>query len=162
MNEDIINPIHYAHDETTKPLSSIADKPGTSFTYEYDFGDSWEHLITVKRILPDNNTFAGFAECIDGKRACPPEDCGGIGGYVELLDIISNPRHKEYRSMIEWLGGPIDPEAFDMKKVNRFLKKIKWKHPTVKQLARVLEERDTITLKITREKKSGGRKSKKR
>ncbi|MBE9592266.1 MAG: plasmid pRiA4b ORF-3 family protein, partial [Proteobacteria bacterium] len=51
------------------------------------------------------------------KRACPPEDCGGIWGYAELLEIINNPEHEEYEEMMEWLGGEFDPEHFDMREV---------------------------------------------
>ena len=59
--------------------------------YEYDFGDSWDHLITVERILPADPAVAPRAECLEGARACPPEDCGGVGGYADLLKILRDP-----------------------------------------------------------------------
>ena len=56
--------------------------------------------------------------CIKGKRACPPEDCGGIWGYEDLLEAISNPNHPEHEDMLEWLGGEFDPEEFDLEVIN--------------------------------------------
>ena len=81
-------------------------------SYVYDFGDSWEHKIQLEKILPRDKDIK-YPICIKGKRACPPEDCGGIWGYAELLEIINNPEHEEYEEMMEWLGGKFDPEHFD-------------------------------------------------
>jgi len=84
--------------------------------YIYDFGDNWNHRITLEKVLPrDKNT--NYPACIKGKRACPPEDCGGIGGYYNLLEIMKNPDHEEYNEMINWLGGEFDPDRFDMEEV---------------------------------------------
>ena len=80
--------------------------------YAYDFGDGWSHEVKLEKILPREEKVK-YPRCIEGKRACPPEDCGGIGGYDNLLEIISNPAHEEYEEMMEWLGGRYDPEAFD-------------------------------------------------
>jgi len=82
----------------------------------YDFGDGWEHLITLEKILSvqDGQT---YPRCIKGKRACPPEDCGGIWGYKALLDILSDPKHEEYADRLEWLGDSFDAEEFDPKDV---------------------------------------------
>jgi len=63
--------------------------------------------------------------CIKGRRACPPEDCGGTGGYTDLLRIIRNPRDEQYERMMQWLGGKFDPEYFDLDTVNRKLKRIR-------------------------------------
>jgi len=84
--------------------------------YVYDFGDNWEHKIQLEKILPREKGVQ-YPVCIKGKRACPPEDCGGIWGYAELLEIIKNPKHEEYEDMIEWLGGEFDPEHFDVEEV---------------------------------------------
>jgi hypothetical protein len=84
--------------------------------YTYDFGDGWEHIIKLEKILPREKGVK-YPICIKGKRACPPEDCGGIWGYMELLEIISDPDHEEYESMLEWVGGEIDPDHFDVKEV---------------------------------------------
>jgi hypothetical protein len=82
------------------------------------------------------------AKCLDGMRACPPEDCGGAMGYADLLEVIKRPKHKEYKSMMEWLGGKFNPEAFDDEKTDRCLQKLKWPRMTDDQLANVLTERD--------------------
>ena len=65
---------------------------------------------------------AGYARCVDGKRACPPEDCGGPWGYGELLEIIADPKHPEHEERMEWMGGEFDPEAFDPDAVNAELR----------------------------------------
>jgi Plasmid pRiA4b ORF-3-like protein len=49
-----------------------------------------------------------------GKRACPPEDCGGIWGYVGFLAAIRDPKHPEHKGMLEWIGGEFDPDVFDL------------------------------------------------
>jgi hypothetical protein len=87
-----------------------------SASYDYDFGDDWEHKIQLEKILPRDKGVM-YPICIKGKRACPPEDCGGIWGYAELLEIIANPNHEEYEGMLRWLGGEFDPEHFDIKEV---------------------------------------------
>ena len=85
--------------------------------YIYDFGDNWEHIIKLEKILPrDKNV--DYPKCIAGKRACPPEDCGGIWGYENFLEIINDPDNEEYEDMIEWVGGEFDPEHFDVKEVS--------------------------------------------
>jgi len=85
-------------------------------SYVYDFGDSWVHKIQLEKVLPREKNIK-YPICIKGKRACPPEDCGGIWGYAELLEIINNPEHEEYEEMMEWLGGEFDPEHFDTAEV---------------------------------------------
>ena len=107
-------------DEREWKLSQVAPKAGALFVYEYDFGDSWIHDIFVEQILPAEKE-TRYPLCLDGKRACPPEDCGGVGGYENLLEILRNPEHEEYESMREWLGRPVDPEAIDLKAINRIL-----------------------------------------
>jgi len=86
-------------------------------SYVYDFGDNWEHKIQLEKILPREKGVK-YPVCIKGKRACPPEDCGGIWGYEELLEIIRNPEHEEHEEMLEWLGGEFDPEDFDVEEVS--------------------------------------------
>jgi len=94
------------------------------FIYFYDFGDGWQHEIVIEDILPTKQELK-HPVCIKGKRACPPEDCGGIGGYADLLRIIRNPRDEEYQRMMTWLGGEFDPEYFDLDNVNRGLRRIR-------------------------------------
>jgi hypothetical protein len=107
-------------DESKYKLSQLLKKEKDTLIYEYDFGDSWEHKILLEKILPfDTKTV--LPVCIKGKRACPPEDCGGIWGYEELLATISNPKHPEHEDMLEWLGGEFDPEEFDLEEINEDL-----------------------------------------
>ncbi len=96
----------------------------SKFHYIYDFGDNWEHEIIVEKITPLD---AGrhYPCCLAGERACPPEDCGGVWGYKDLLDITSTPDHPDYEELREWLGEHFDPEAFDLEAVNRSLKRLK-------------------------------------
>ncbi len=98
-------------DERRVRLDEIATL-GSSFDYTYDFGDGWDHRITVEKVLPATGDTPTPA-CIGGRRACPPEDCGGPWGYGELLAILADPTHPEHRARVEWLGRPFDPEAFD-------------------------------------------------
>ena len=94
--------------------------------YEYDFGDGWVHEIKLEKILPVMPD-CKYPICIDGERACPPEDCGGVGGYEDFLKIIKSPRHKEHKSTLEWVGGSFDPKKFDSQKVHFDNPKKHWK-----------------------------------
>lgn len=85
--------------------------------YVYDFGDNWEHKIKLEKILHREKN-VNYPVCIKGKRACPPEDVGGIWGYEEFLEIIKSPDHEEYEDMLEWAGGEFDPEHFDCEEVS--------------------------------------------
>ncbi len=123
-------------------LRQIAPREQAAFGYDYDFGDSWEHEITVEKILPPGTTASTTAICLDGARACPPEDCGGIWGYDNLLKILKNRKHPEHTSMKEWLGRAFDAEAFDVAKTNLWLRKLKWPRVTEAQLRKILMGRD--------------------
>lgn len=90
--------------------------------YEYDFGDGWEHTIELEKIIP-GDSYSTTPVCIEGKRKCPPEDCGGPYGYTDLCKIIKNPQHEEYEELMEWLGGEFDPEEFDIDYINKKLQK---------------------------------------
>jgi hypothetical protein len=80
--------------------------------YTYDFGDNWEHDIIVEKTL-DADDSVTVPDCIGGRRATPPEDCGGPWGYAEFLGILADPNHPEYDERLEWIGQPLDPDAFD-------------------------------------------------
>jgi hypothetical protein len=89
------------------------------FTYHYDFGDDWEHDVHVERIL---EAAAGpIIHCIDGGRACPPEDCGGPLGYQRMLEVLANPKDEEHANMKRWVGKRYDAEAFNVAVVNKKL-----------------------------------------
>jgi hypothetical protein len=101
-------------------LDSLVRKPKSRFVYEYDFGDGWEHSIVIEKVLPrEKNTY--YPILIKGKRNCPPEDCGGPGGYENLIEIINNPKHEEYNDMVEWLGDNYNPEELNIDEVNELL-----------------------------------------
>ena len=107
-------------DEAKLKLFHLLKKEKDTIKYEYDFGDSWEHKILLEKILPFDNKLV-LPVCIKGKRACPPEDCGGIWGYEELLETISDAKHPDHDDMQEWLGGDFNPELFDLEGVNEDL-----------------------------------------
>jgi len=108
------------------PISKYFHDVGITSNYEYDFGDGWEHEVLFEKILfKDKGTT--YPQCIDGSRACPPEDCGGVPGYYHLLKVISDPRNAEYKEMIAWLGKKYDPDAFTPDKVKFDDPKKRWK-----------------------------------
>ncbi len=100
------------------PLKSHFRSPGDTFGYEYDFGDGWYHRVELIEVVTKEAGLK-YPRCIDGARACPPEDCGGVPGYYELLEVLKNPAHEEHSGMVEWLKGhaknyyPYDADAFD-------------------------------------------------
>ncbi len=87
-------------------------KEGGKFRYVYDFGDDWEHKLVVEKVVAPVPG-ATYPDCIAGRRACPPEDCGGVGGYADLLLAVADPEHCESALLLERAGGAFDPEAFD-------------------------------------------------
>jgi hypothetical protein len=94
------------------PIAHYFPRPGITAPYEYDFGDGWRDALTLEAILP-RTPATRYPRCIDGDRACPPEDCGGLGGYGNLLMAMQDHAHEDHERLLEWLGGPLDPEAFD-------------------------------------------------
>lgn len=84
--------------------------------YVYDFGDDWQHKVELEEIL-DRDRKVVYPICIEGERACPPEDCGGIEGYERLCQIMKDKDDEEYDEMLTWLGGVYDPAHFDVKEV---------------------------------------------
>jgi hypothetical protein len=117
------NELHFINSKRAK-LGQVITVKGNAFVYEYDFGDSWIHDLVVEDIL-EPESVARYPICLEGERACPPEDCGGPYGYSRLLGIIVNPEHEEYRETITWLGGHFRPALFSVEKVNRYLKPIR-------------------------------------
>jgi hypothetical protein len=110
-------------DHKKMTLAGMIREEKKSFTYIYDFGDGWRHELTVEKItVPEKG--AHYPLCLAGERACPPEDCGGIGGYGYLLEALENPKSEDQKELVEW-AGDFDPKVFDLKKVNSGLKGIK-------------------------------------
>jgi hypothetical protein len=91
-------------------------EPGNSCIYEYDFGDGWTHEVLLEGILLRERGHR-YPLCIGGKRACPPEDCGGAPGYNRLLQVLSDPNDEDHEDMVEWLGKKFSPEKFVPSKV---------------------------------------------
>jgi hypothetical protein len=109
-----------AEDERKVRLSQVVAGGIEKFSYTYDFGDNWDHTIQVEKVLPAE-AGAHYPRCIDGKRACPPEDRGGPWGYGDFLEAIQDPNHERHEELLEWVGGEFDPEAFDAEAVNERL-----------------------------------------
>jgi len=110
-------------DEKKFKISQVLDKPKSKLIYEYDMGDSWEHILVFEKWLPINEK-QHYPFCLDGAMACPPEDCGGIPGFYNLLEIIENPNHEEHDDMVDWLGDKFDPEVFEVGEINKLLKRV--------------------------------------
>ncbi len=107
-------------DDRRVKLRDIAHEKGDSFVYEYDFGDSWQHQVTVEDTWPRTENSL-VPRCIDGRRACPPEDCGGTSGYQNLIEALADRRHPEHRELRLWAGRHYDPELFSVQAVNSAL-----------------------------------------
>jgi hypothetical protein len=128
-------------DEHKTLLMQVAPHMHSVFMYQYDFGDSWEHIIKVEMIYDRKPPRGDVAKCLEGARACPPEDCGGPYGYADMLEIVMDPEHDEHESTLEWLGGKFDPEAFDLPTTNKYLRKLKWPQMSMEDLGEVLMKR---------------------
>jgi pRiA4b ORF-3-like protein len=94
------------------------------FVYEYDFGDSWEHEVEVEA-MSTMRLGLKFAVCLEGQNACPPEDCGGPPGYSLMLEALGDSSHEEHEDLLRWLGGPFDPEQFDLAAANAALQRLR-------------------------------------
>jgi hypothetical protein len=109
-------------------VGEVFTKVGTTAVYEYDFGDGWmHHLELVDRSTHPTQEVLPLV--ISGENACPPEDCGGIHGYKELLEVLKNPKHPEYRETKVWVGSKFNPTKFssdvcnkELSKLNKFMK----------------------------------------
>jgi len=114
-----------ASDESIKKvkLQDLKLKTKQEFLYVYDFGDNWEHTITIEKIS-ENTENLKTPLCLEGKRACPPEDCGSIPGYEDILYALKNPDDEDSEDLLEWLGEDYDPEEFEVEAVNEELSDI--------------------------------------
>jgi len=104
-------------------LHCLLKRKGDQLTYVYDFGDNWQHRVTLQRILVDKPDMQ-HALCLDGANACPPEDCGSHHGYDEYLEALRDPNHEQHEDCLAWRGA-FDPAAFDLLAVNRSLRRLK-------------------------------------
>jgi hypothetical protein len=135
LHEFVIGQDHYGEPDPgfdTPPLVQREDRvtlavalgARKSFVYLYDFGDGWEHRVSVEKILPPDPQLK-LPQCLDGANACPPEDVGGPPGYADFLEAIRGPAHEEHESMLEWCGGAFDPVAFRIDDINAMLRRFK-------------------------------------
>jgi hypothetical protein len=107
-------------------IGEVFPRVGTEVPYTYDFGDNWVHCVTLEGILI-REPRKHFPRCLDGARACPPEDCGGVFGYYDVLDIIASPQHPMYEETMDWLGGDFDPEGFSPRQVRFHNPRRRWR-----------------------------------
>lgn len=115
--------------------------PGTTIIdYIYDFGDYWEHRLTVSDVRAGDPTI-GYPRFVDGERDCPPEDCGGIHGFYEMLEARADPAHPDHAEISEWLDG-YDPDALDV-------------FPTQVALGRIAARRNAAAKRIIKPEKDG-------
>jgi hypothetical protein len=100
-------------DENRLTLNGLLRSGVARFGYVYDFGDNWQHAILIERTMPASDAIPCPA-CVDGRRACPPDDCGGPWGYRDLLEVLADPARPQHAEQREWVGEDFDPEAFDV------------------------------------------------
>jgi hypothetical protein len=98
------------------PLIDYFNDLGVTADYFYDYGDSWRLSVKLEGNIFKENGMK-YPVCLDGERACPPEDCGGVPGYYDLLKILSNPKDEDYKSTKEWVGKSWNSEKFDKNKI---------------------------------------------
>ncbi|MGH4015358.1 MAG: plasmid pRiA4b ORF-3 family protein [Pseudonocardiaceae bacterium] len=114
--------------EAPVTLEQVAPDVRRKIRYTYDFGDDWEHDILVEKVL-DRDETASYPRCTGGRRATPPEDCGGIWGYADLVEVLADPAHPEHEDKLEWLGlddaAQFDPAGFDPKAVTHALSRLR-------------------------------------
>jgi hypothetical protein len=111
-------------DSTVMRISDLMPKgrKKVRFTYEYDFGDSWEHELEIEA-LPAGGGKEKAPACLDGRGACPPEDVGGVPGFAEFLDAIGDANHERHNELLEWCGGRFDPDTFNAAVATRRMRK---------------------------------------
>lgn len=125
-------------DESEVLLEDLVSDGRHTLIYDYDFGDSWLHEISIERITDASRILKNKAVCLDGARSCPPEDCGGPPGYMDLLSILKKPKHREYKETREWVGDDFDPEEFSAAFVSRCLARLRFPKVTDAALTKVL------------------------
>ena len=104
----------------------FASEPGSVLRYDYDFGDGWTHSIRLLAIEPRDKGLK-YPRCTKGERACPPEDCGGVDGYAELVSALLDPKHPEFEMVNDWIPRGWSPETFDPSAVHFYNPKARWR-----------------------------------
>ncbi len=95
-------------------IAHLLKKERENVVFEYDYGDSWEHDVTLSKIEDFEEDETPYVQLLGGKRACPPEDCGGVPGYYNLCETMKHPYSTYAKEAKEWLGFNFDPEEFDL------------------------------------------------
>lgn len=110
-------------DSTVTKISEIVPKDGKRFRffYEYDFGDDWQHEVLFEGCLRAQKG-QRYPICLEGERACPPEDVGGVWGYIEYLEALADPKHEQHEQMLQWRE-PFDAETFDAEKATKAMRR---------------------------------------
>jgi len=108
-------------DETQYTIADLLAEEGQSIEYMYDMGDDWAHKLTLKKITDEAPQRPA---CLDGKRACPPEDIGGSFGYTDFLKALDDPEHDMHEEYTEWIGGEFDAEEFYLEETNEILQEL--------------------------------------
>jgi len=110
----------------TIKVSDVVNQSDLPILYVYDFGDDWRHMVMYEGGAQLDRSIK-YPRCVSGARKCPPEDCGGVHGFIELLEAIRDPKHERHRELLEWLGGGFDPADFDARKVRFDDPKTRWR-----------------------------------
>ena len=120
---DVPSEDYYCVDATVTKINDILPMSGERFQldYEYDFGDSWHHEILFEGCLPTSKGIR-YPICLEGERACPPEDVGGVGGYAEYLEVLADVNDDRHEEMLRWRG-KFDPEKFDAGKATKLMQR---------------------------------------
>jgi hypothetical protein len=111
------------YDEKKFRLCDLRHAKEDQLIYLYDFGDGWRHEVLVEDLIPSVDP--ARVTCLAGARTGPPEDCGGIPGFENLIEAMADPKHPERQELLDWIGKPFDPEAFNLNAINLLLKSIK-------------------------------------
>ena len=114
----------YTIDETNVVIKQILPEIGHDVRFDYDFGDDWHHVVRVEAIIERGYGDPPSALVLDGARACPPEDVGGVEGYAHLVEVLRDPASEEYGEIRRWAGRSFKPEAFDLLKTQRAVAKL--------------------------------------
>jgi Plasmid pRiA4b ORF-3-like protein len=123
-------------------LANLLNKVGAKATYIYDLGDSWEHTLTVEKILPAELDVP-YPLCTEGKLAAPSEDCGGIPGFYHMMEVLADPNHEDHENMRDWTDS-FDPEAFSLEAVNKRMRKV-FRAPRRSKSAGLAKRKATMT-----------------
>lgn len=95
-----------ANDDARTRLAQVLQAPKDKLLYLYDYGDDWEHLVTLKKIVTTPEPLPLLAA---GAYTCPPEDCGGVPGFLDLVDVLNDPQDPEHAGLREWVDGMTEP-----------------------------------------------------